>query len=634
MTLALSLFAAGSLTILLPCILPLIPIVLGVSVAGRSKWRPLLTVVGMVVSFVGFTFLLLIVLRQFVEVADYMRIGTYYLLLLFGLGFLTHQKKIQYPGALAGSLFFLQKGYPSVAVAAVAGSLALYFGGRIATRIQQIGSGAQSRARAEFGESSPLTAFIIGLTMGLVWVPCAGPALGFAFTLVREQPGFEALLYLTAYGLGSAFPLLLIGYGGQAAVHSVRTLSKHSGRIKQASGALLILTALSFQFHWFTKIETWFVLNTNYGTLGTRLEEQFFSETLRKKQDNMRVPVLSEVPTSPSSLPVSFSLPGEQGNEKVETSSASISDMVLPKLPTFTRAPEFEDLGPWHNADPFTLESLKGKVVLVDFWTYSCINCIRTLPYMQGYWDKFKDTPFVLLGVHTPEFVFEKSESNVAEAIQRHSLTYPIAQDNNYKTWSAFANRYWPAKYLIDADGYIRYTHFGEGDYQETDLAIQSLLNEIGVEPMGGEVEKETVFRGPRKTPETYLGTRNWRFFGNSTGVPDEKIHTYTLPGSFEDDHFYMGGDWQLIEEERQALRSNEGVIAMRFTASEINLVMSMEAGAPPAAVAVFVDGAKVTEFTIDYNDLFSLWKGEYGTHDIEIRVTGPGAEGYAFTFG
>ena len=149
--------------------------------------------------------------------------------------------------------------------------------------------------------------------------------------------------------------------------------------------------------------------------------------------------------------------------------------MPLPPLPTLTRAPELAGLGPWHNSQPFTLESLRGKVVLVDFWTYSCINCIRTLPYIQGYWTKFKDTgKFVLIGVHSPEFAFEKLERNVSAAIARHGLTYPIAQDNDFKTWNAFANRYWPAKYLIDADGYIRYTHFGEGGYEETDAAIQS----------------------------------------------------------------------------------------------------------------------------------------------------------------
>ena len=268
------------LTILLPCILPLIPIVLGVSIAGRSKLRPLLTVAGMLVSFVGFTFLLLVVLRQFVEVADYLRIGTYYALLLFGLGFVSHKRNIHLVGAVAGSWFFADIGMTAVAIAAVLGAIAMLIGGKVATRLQQTGTDVQSATRDGLGQDSPFTAFIMGLTMGLVWVPCAGPALGFAFTLVAEQPGLQALGYLTAYGLGTAVPLLLIGYGGQAAVHSVRFLSQYSGRIKQVSGIILIVTALAFQYNLFRAFESYLVMNTSFGNLGVELETKFFSDFL------------------------------------------------------------------------------------------------------------------------------------------------------------------------------------------------------------------------------------------------------------------------------------------------------------------------------------------------------------------
>ena len=489
----------------------------------------------------------------------------------------------------------------------------MHFGGRIATRIQQIGSGAQGKAREEFGEGSPLTAFIMGLTMGLVWVPCAGPALGFAFTLVREEPGLVALFYLLAYGLGTALPLILIGYGGQAAVHSVRSLSQHSGRIKQVSGAVLIITALSFQLHWFTKIETWLVLNTSFGTLGTQLEEKFLGDTIREKAEEAK-----EEPSEPL----------------FDYSDVIIEPLSLPFLPVLAPAPEFSGLGPWHNTDPFTLESLRGKVVLVDFWTYSCINCIRTFPYIKQYWESYKDQPFVLLGVHTPEFVFEKSEANVVDAIKRNSLTHPIAQDNDFETWRAFSNRYWPAKYLIDAEGNIRYSHFGEGDYEETDLAIQALLEEVGVQWTGSAMDDNTEFSRLPRTPETYLGTRNWRLFGNSAGVPDEEVHTYAFPETLIHSSFYLEGDWKVKDGERHVLQSEEGAIKMRFTGAEINLVMSMEEGASPASVSVLIDGEEHTNFTIDYNDLFSLWKGEYGTYEVEIRISGKGASAFAFTFG
>lgn len=278
-TLILILFASGVLTILLPCILPLVPIVLGTSIAGRSKLRPLMVILGMLLSFVLFTFLLNVVLAQFPLAANYIRIGTYYVLLLFGIAFLTHKQNIQYGVAIAGSFFFWSD-IPAMLVAAVLGCIAIHFGGRVASWLQNVGSGIQQSAQTSLGADNPLGALIMGLTLGLVWVPCAGPALGFVFTLLRERPGIEALILLLAYGMGTALPLLAIGYGGQYAAHSVRFLSQFSGRIKQIAGALLLFSAVALQYHWFLNVETWLVQNTSYGTFGTRLEEQFFGEKI------------------------------------------------------------------------------------------------------------------------------------------------------------------------------------------------------------------------------------------------------------------------------------------------------------------------------------------------------------------
>ncbi len=614
MALYVTLFVAGVLTILLPCILPLLPIVLGVSIAGRSKWRPLLVVLGMIVSFVGFTFLLTVVLGQFVELADTIQIATNYILLLFGIGFAIHDRTLAMAGAVLGSFFFMDKGPVAVVIAAVVGIVLLLVGARVATKIQQFGTDAQVAAREEFGADSPFTAFLIGLTLGLVWVPCAGPALSFALTLVREKPGIEAALALTAYAAGTGLPLLIIGYGGQAVTHSVRSLNRYTGIVKTVAGWLFIVTAVALQLHLFQNFQVWLTNNTSFGDIGTRIEEKIFKNP--------------DVPSSASS-PLSSS-----------------SSMTLPTLPRLIRAPEFTGLGPWHNSPPLTLASLKGKVVLVDFWTYSCINCIRTLPYIQGYWDKFGSTrlttgapAFVVVGVHTPEFTFEKSEKNVAMALKEHGLTYPVAQDNDYGTWSAFANQYWPAKYLIDADGYVRYTHFGEGNYEATDVAIQSLLKEAGVDldslKAGNVASSETASGQGSISPETYVGSRNWPSFGNSVGDPDSEIHVYKAPAIMTLNKYYLSGSWQLAsDQESQILRSTTGDIRMKFQGGEINLVLGLEDGAKPVQATIMIDGKAGKTFTIDRHDLYNLFKGAYGVHDIVLTLKGTGAEAFAFTFG
>ena len=593
-SLYLTMFVAGMLTILLPCILPLVTIVLGVSIAGRSKLRPLFTILGMLVSFVGFTFLLTVVLNQFVTLADYIRVSTFYVLLLFGIGFLTHNRIWQLTGAVLGGFFYWKYGWIAMTIAQTIGASLMEVGGKIATKIQQTGTNIQQKAATELGQDKPITAFLIGLTMGLVWVPCAGPALGFALTLVREQPGLHAALLLTMYGVGTAIPLLLIGYGGQHAAHSVRFLSRFSGRIKQISGAILIFTAVALNYGWLRDIEIFLVSKTGFGNIGVELEEKLFGEEI------------------------------EMPSEKEVDSGA----MKLPTLPKIVRAPELTGLGTWHNSDPLTLEQLRGKVVLVDFWTYSCINCIRTLPYLRGYSEKFADAPFVILGIHTPEFVFEKKDSNVAEAIEKHALTYPVAQDNDYGTWRAFSNRYWPAKYLIDADGYIRYTHFGEGAYDETDLAIQSLLAEIN-HRSEGPVPEEVTFSRRDRTPEIYLGERSWPALQNRGSMPTDQVESYTAPESLELHKYALVGDWKMVDQEKQELVSDEGEIRMKFVGSEINLVMG---GA--GSVDIEVDGEAVKSFDVTFEDLYELWTGEYGEHEITIRIAGAGTSGYAFTFG
>ncbi len=606
LSLVITLFLAGVLTILLPCILPLIPIVLGVSIVDRDKLRPLAIVLGMTVSFVAFTFVLQVFLNQFVELADYLRIATYYALLLFGLGFFFEKRTPRFAGAIIGSLFFLSKGWISVAGAAALGCIATEIGGAVAAKIQQLGATIQQETRSKLGSRSFLSPFLMGLTLGLVWVPCAGPALGFALALVREQPGITALFLLGVYALGSAIPLLLIGYGGQAAVHSVRVLSRYSETVKKVSGVLLILSAIGFQLNLFADLQTWISGNTGYGAFANKLEESFFG-----------------------------------GAPKNDNGAADGTLPILGKAPT-----SFVNAGTWHNSEPLRLEDLRGKVVLIDFWTYSCINCIRTLPYIQGYWEKYgstslttgKDSPFVLVGVHTPEFVFEKNAANVAAAIDKYNLTYPVVQDNDFGTWNAFRNRYWPAKYLIDAEGNIRYVHFGEGAYEEADAAIAMLLKEMGAEMPSSLSSLSSIASFPSNngplTPETYLHSRSWQSFGNSKGTPTSVQADYALPEAMELHSYYLGGAWQLVDDERQVLRSNKGSVGIRALAGEVNLVLGPEAEGDSIQAEVFVDGKKTKTLTIDRHDLYELYKGGYGEHDVIVTFAKKGVAGYAYTFG
>lgn len=239
-------------------------------------------------------------------------------------------------------------------------------------------------------------------------------------------------------------------------------------------------------------------------------------------------------------------------------------------------------------------------------------------------------------------WIFGRTAASIASgrchaAIKRHGLTYPTAQDNDYGTWNAFANRYWTAKYLIDAQGYIRYTHFGEGGYEETDLAIQSLLNEIGATAQGPMIGTDATGGSGRETsPETYVGSRNWPAFANATaGKPDTAVHSYVMSATVPLNQYALSGDWQLsADEESQILRSAEGVIRYHAMGSEVNLVLGLAEESTPVSADIFIDGKKTKTITIQAHDLYNLFTGPYGEHDVTLKIHGRGVEAYAYTFG
>lgn len=304
-------------------------------------------------------------------------------------------------------------------------------------------------------------------------------------------------------------------------------------------------------------------------------------------------------------------------------------------------APELTGIAGYINTDSVKIGDLVGKkVVLVDFWTYSCINCQRTLPYLTMWYDKYHDKGLEIIGVHSPEFEFEKKYENVKRATEKWNIKYPVVLDNDHATWNAFMNRYWPHKYLIDIDGYIVWDHIGEGGYNEAEKKIQELLGERMTKlGMQGEIPKEvskveapSVDFGRIGTPEIYLGSEFTRGnFGNKEGLPAGKEVDYAIPASVSSNDVYLEGKW-FVDTDNVRLVGEKGRVVLKYNAKNVNIVASAE---PGSDIAVFVDDQKVQDVKIMNEDLYHLVdSAEYGKHTLSFDVYGSGFKLYTFTFG
>ena len=319
----------------------------------------------------------------------------------------------------------------------------------------------------------------------------------------------------------------------------------------------------------------------------------------------------------------------------------------------FKLAPELTKITSYINSQPLTIEDLRGKVVLVDFWTYSCINCIRTIPYLNAWHEKYADDGLVIVGIHTPEFEFEKDYNNLKAAIKKFDIKYPIAQDNEKDTWNAYENLYWPRKYLIDTEGYIRYDHIGEGAYTETEKVIKSLLAER-TEYIGGNVTFDQSISNPENsqsvnfdrinTPELYLGYEYSRTpLGSSEGYKPDQVVKYTIPDDSKivPNRIYLAGEWK-NDNDHMELRSQVGRILLPYSAKAVNMV----AGGS-GELNILEDNSKLNDSSrgtdisedgtvkIDGQRLYNIVGHEqYGNHNIAIEVVGKGFQIYTFTFG
>lgn len=543
-------FIAGFVTILSPCILPILPIVLSGGIGGGKK-RPLGIVLGFIISFTFFTLFLSSLVTLFKISPDALRLAS--VIIIFGLGMSILIPQFQ---------LFIERIFTKVS-------------NKVAVKNSGDGFGA---------------GVLLGISLGLVWTPCVGPILASVITLAASNALTTSSLLITlAYSIGTAIPLLLITYGGRALLQKVPLLVNNTMHIQKAFGILMMVVSIGIFFNIDRSFQTYILdVFPNYGTSLTQFED---NELVKKQLEGMK---------------------------------------KAPSLLRLDGAPEFIS-GQWLNSNPLSMSSLKGKVVLVDFWTYTCINCIRTLPALTSWHAKYKDKGLVIVGIHTPEFAFERSKENVESAMKMYGISYPVLQDNDYENWNAYGNRYWPAKYLIDASGRIRYTHFGEGAYEETEKKIQELLLENGVKQLDSIQEEKTqgtLFQG--RTPELYLGSS--RTEGRVDVVDDMPLHSYVL-----------SGQWTITDE--YARSSPDSSLTLHFQGNEVNLVMSpLKKG---DRVKIYLDDQVVDEtlsgtdvrngiVTLDMERLYNIIRlPEHSRSSIlRLEFLDGATECYAFTFG
>ena len=528
-------FLGGVVTILSPCILPILPVVLSGTV-GEGKRKPIGIITGFVLGFTFFTLFLSAIVQATGLSADVLRNVSVFILILFGLSLLipSLQKRME--------RFFSR------------------ISGRISSGNKDGFSGG----------------IVIGLSLGLLWTPCVGPILAAIITLaVTSSVTLNAFLITLAYSLGTAVPMFIIMTGGRTLLNKAPWLSRNSANIQKAFGVLMIVTAVGIYFSVDRKFQAYILEKfPNYGVGLTKFED---NQTVKSELKKL--------------------------SGKEENLFGGFTDTFYPT------APELIQGGQWFNSQPLKLSELRGKVVLIDFWTYTCINCIRTLPYLKSWHEKYKDKGLIIIGVHTPEFEFEKNPENVAKAIKDFGIEYAVMQDNDYATWRVYNNRYWPAKYFIDKNGKIRDTHFGEGEYDESEKLIQELLKEAGMlkEDMAINNPSYTV---ESRTPETYLGSNRRTDDGNLS----------------------YSGSWQVTPE--RALPGARANLEFNYEAKNVFLVMGPE-GENAGKVNVYLDDKFITQITVDEYRLYDLIKLENsGRHILRLEFLDSNLELYAFTFG
>ncbi|MGE5273870.1 MAG: cytochrome c biogenesis protein DipZ [Verrucomicrobiota bacterium] len=432
--------------------------------------------------------------------------------------------------------------------------------------------------------------FLLGCALGFVFVPCGGPAIGFVtVSASAHEFGFKTIAVAVAYTLGVSAVLLAIAFGGRRAGNALRVGVQ---RFRVAFGVVLAASAFALVFDLDTKLQTWLPNWTNFLQDRTEASASGRKAFERTKNVTERTPVRSAAGTE--------------------------------ALPDYGPAPDFAGIDKWVNSEPLTMAELRGKVVLIDFWTYSCINCLRTLPHLEA-WDRvYRKAGLVIVGVHTPEFAFEHVRSNVEAAVKRLGVRYPVALDNDYGTWNAYGNQYWPAEYLIDRSGQVRHAHFGEGEYDVTEKSIRSLLGEKPASPAADRLRDLTP-SGPI-TPESYLGYGRIDRFTGSKIYPNKEA-TYAFPAALGRDDFAYAGRWTV--QVQRIVAGKDARLKLRYYARKVFLVLG-----GTGTVRVLVDGHPHGVVRVTSDRLYTLVdRNSIDDAVLELRFS-PGVSAYAFTFG
>jgi cytochrome c biogenesis protein CcdA/thiol-disulfide isomerase/thioredoxin len=583
-------FLSGVVTILSPCILPVLPIVLSGGVGG-GKARPFGVIVGFVLSFTFFTLALSAIVQAVGLPADALRLFAIAIIALFGLVMLV---------PALGDAFE-----------------------SLVSRIASGRGGAPGR-RSPVGFWGGLP---VGLSLGLVWTPCVGPIMASVISLALSQKIDGGSVFITlAYTLGTSLPMLAVMLGGRSLLNRVPALARHAGGIRKGFGVLMLAMAVAMGLQWDRKLQAAVLAAfPGYGSGLTALETV--------------APVRSALEAR-SGRGSTTALSASGADAESAFAGAPAESEAPAALGDYGSAPAFVAKGPWFNSGPLDLGALRGKVVLVDFWTYSCVNCLRTIPYLKAWYSAYKDKGLVIVGVHSPEFAFERVPTNVSKAIRDLGVAWPVVSDNDYSQWGAYKNQYWPAHYFIDAKGRVRYWHFGEGEYEKSEEVIKALLAEAGAKVAGSVSPGEYALASG--TPETYLGYLRGKGLVSAVKPVADSPADYRparVPGIGE---WSLSGSWTIAGE---FIRPDSGAgpatrVELGFESKDVYLVVEPEGEG--GRIGVFLDGAAAPAtddvaggvLKPDSGRLYHLVAlKESGVHRLRLDVKG-GMRLFAFTFG